>query len=339
MTAFQILLLIIPTITYPLICLSYVIIMKQKRDEIKRLFNGNTLKKYQQAYGAEDLFKEYNNWLGYILPILLIMLTTVFAMYILMIKYGIITLKSSDYLSTFQSTPDTLIFGFIGAYIWTHYELLRRYHIIDLSPFRLYYFWLRFLVSAMLAYLFGLAIQSPTNLVVAFAIGAFPVRTLASFLRGQAQKQKLDITDEITEFEKPNLHLLQGMTKNVIEQLNEENVYSTEQLAFSNPIRLLMRTNIEWTVILDFLDQAIAFNYIGEKINDLRRIGVRCAMELSQLLEVSPKNKPAARKLIKTISVKLSCTVQEVENLIKVLADDDQLIFITNLWGDAFPES
>jgi hypothetical protein len=337
MSFLQIILMVVPSVTYPLICLSYILVLRQKRDEVNRLFQGQTLEIYQKAYGVKDLFKQYYNWIGYILPILLIMLTVILVTYTLMVKYGVVLLDPSHFLSSLKNTADTVIAGFIGAYIWTHYEMLRRYYIIDLSPVRLYYFWLRFLVSAVLAYLFGLALQPPTNLVIAFAIGAFPVRTLVSFLRGQAQ-DKLKITDEIAEFEKPNLHLLQGMTKNVIEQLNEENIYSTEQLALANPIRLLMRTNIEWTIILDLIDQAIAFNYIGEKISDLRKSGIRCAMELGDLQEGIEAKKTQTLDLVKKIAEKLSCTESEVINLISVLVEDDQLYFITNLWEEAFPK-
>ena len=127
------------------------------------------------------------------------------------------------------------------------------------------------------------------------------------------------------------------MTKNMIEQFNEENIYSIQQLALSNPIRLLMRTNIEWTIILDVIDQAILFNYVEGKMVELRKLGIRCAMEFSMLKKDIQMNVAGTEELIKTIAEKLDNTEEGIKNLIHILATDDQLIFISNLWYEAFP--
>ena len=332
----QFLLMIIPSVTYPLICLFYVLVLKEKREEVDRLFQGETLEQYKKAYGVKDIFSQYYNWKLYILPLLLIMTAVIIVGYILQVKYEILILNESHIFYPLKNTPDTIIVGFAGAFIWTHYEMLNRYYLIDLSPIRLYYFWLRFLVSAIVAYLVGLSLQHPMDLIIAFAVGLFPVRTIMGFFRGQAQ-DKLKITDEITDFEKPNLFLLQGMTKNMIEQFNEENIYSIQQLALSNPIRLLMRTNIEWTIILDVIDQAILFNYVEGKMVELRKLGIRCAMEFSMLKKDIQMNVAGTEELIKTIAEKLDNTEEGIKNLIHILATDDQLIFISNLWYEAFP--
>lgn len=342
MSILQVLLLVIPIVTYPLICLSYIWVLRQKRDEVKRLFKGEYLSNYLKTYGGEDLFKDYYDWKGYVLPILLIMLTVEIAILSQVIKGEVIFLDSLAKFSFLKEIPTSSIIGLAGAYIWTHYEMLRRYYLIDLTPIRLYNFWLRFLVSGILAYYCELIFQSPADFIIAFAIGTFPVSALSSFVRAQAQ-DKLKITDEISEFEKPNLHLLQGMTKNIIERFHEENIYSIAQLALANPIRLLMRTNIEWTIILDLIDQAILYNYVEGKIVQVRETGIRCAMELSglgeDLMSGDQETIKLAEDLIIVVKDKLGWDISSLKNLIWTLEEDHQVIFLTKLWDEAFPSS
>ena len=80
--------IIVPSLTYPLICLTYILVLKQKHEEIRRLMQGKTLTKYLKAYGNEDIFKQYYDWRGYILPVLLNMIFVEVLILGLLIKYS-----------------------------------------------------------------------------------------------------------------------------------------------------------------------------------------------------------------------------------------------------------
>ena len=69
----------------------------------------------------------------------------------------------------------------------------------------------------------------------------------------------------------------------VIDRLTKEGISSTEQLANADPIRLLLRTSIEWKTILYMIDGTLLFNYLGEKASVLRKKGFRTTIELAEL--------------------------------------------------------
>jgi hypothetical protein len=235
--------------------------------------------------------------------------------------------------------PATSLAGFTGAYIWGHYDILRRYYLIDLSPNSLYYMWLRLLVSGALAYFIGSMFKTGIDYLIAFGIGSFPVEVLLTFVRTQV-RERLKLSGDKIVSEKPTLHLLQGMTTEIIERLHEENIYSVQHLALANPIRLLMKTSYEWTVILDFLDQAFLCCYVEDKISEVRKTGIRGAIELMSIEEdlqsENPHEKELGNQLVEDLAERLKMKEASVKNMIYILRDDPQLQFILSLWEEAF---
>jgi hypothetical protein len=140
------------------------------------------------------------------------------------------------------------------------------------------------------------------------------------------------------------LHKLQGMTRVVIDRLEDENIDSTQKLALADPIRLLLRTNLEWKDIIDYIDQAFLFNYIGDKINDLRPLGIRCTLELIDLWEslggedgtlqiVNDPQSPATRTMLHVVSEKLNQELITTRYLIITISSDIHILFIRDLWS------
>ena len=105
---------------------------------------------------------------------------------------------------------------------------------------------------------------------------------------------------------------------------------------------MLLRTSIEWKTILDIIDGAILFNYLGEKASVLRTKGIRTAIELAEL---GDKFKPPAGPsedwppLIRQIAASLEETEDGVWNLVTTLYDDVQVNFIWKLWGEETVEA
>ena len=83
----------------------------------------------------------------------------------------------------------------------------------------------------------------------------------------------------------------------MIDRLNEAGISNVQQLAFTDPLRLLVRTNLDWKVILDLVDQAFLALYVGAKIVELRSLGIRGAVELSGARENSDL-KPLIAKVL-----------------------------------------
>ena len=103
-----------------------------------------------------------------------------------------------------------------------------------------------------------------------------------------------------------------------------------------------MRTNIEWKIILDVIDQSILFNYIGDKLRILCPIGIRGAIEVAiigqALLSDNQQVRKRAAALVKLVASRLDEADRGVLNLIEMLNEDVQVQFIRALWGEASPQ-
>jgi hypothetical protein len=195
-------------------------------------------------------------------------------------------------------------------------------------------------MSPILGYLISLGVADSLKVLAGFVVGAFPAKTLLDFLRVQAKKH-FNLQADTHPSEGPTLHKIQGLTNDVIETLSDEGIQSTASLAYADPIRLLLRTSLEWNVLLDIIDQSILFNYIEDKLCLLRRLGIRGAIELAgigeDLEDDEEKVRKHAKKVVELIASKLGEPEVAVNSLIQVLREDPQVEFIWDLLGEALP--
>jgi hypothetical protein len=122
--------------------------------------------------------------------------------------------------------------------------------------------------------------------------------------------------------------------------LADEDIDSIESLAFADPVRLLFRTNIEWNVILDLVDQAILVHYVGEKTL-LLSVKVSGAIDFASLYmratEGSPEEQAQARDVILAIGRALEEDAGVALNLGFLLYNDPLVQFLWAHWEAARP--
>jgi hypothetical protein len=238
-----------------------------------------------------------------------------------------------------------VVAGFAGAYVWSLTDVLQRHHNDDLSPSALHFTWLRMLVAAITAPLLvgalGNALSNVLKAALAFGLGTFPTQTLFDFFRSLI-KDKIGLSSSPVPAEPPSLHKLQGMTDAIINRLAEEGLYSTEHLAYVDPLRLMLRTNLEWVVIIDLIDQALLFGYVGDRIADLRPIGIRGAIEMARIGEDLVQGGAAAvaeaQKTLQIVARKVGVDDQAASYLAQTLWEDQQVQFIWDLFGELVTE-
>jgi hypothetical protein len=158
---------------------------------------------------------------------------------------------------------------------------------------------------------------------------------IREWVRDQA-RERLKISS--IQGEEPNLHLLDGATAETIERLNEESITSIQHLAMVSPLRLLLRTNIDWLVILDLIDQALLQLYVGALTPKLREIWVRSTIDLADIADNlatgTDEEKKAAEAVIDAIATHLDMPVVFVRKQVETVGGDPQVIFIWNLWSE-----
>jgi hypothetical protein len=280
------LVILAPGLPFFLLELSYGRILEQKRHELRRKFetSQSVSTAYTQAYGVEalqDVLKEFHHWKTYIVPITLtaVVASAIAAVALAMIP-GVDLGLPKDLMNTMGKAQPAMLAGAAGAYLWALYGLLKRYGSADVSSTVLHYTWLQVAIGASVGAIAApaLFVLTPKLLLLgAFVLGGLPFHKLEPIIR------KAVGMGEAPAEENPSMSLIQGMTPEVRQRLDDEDIDSVQRMAYSDPIRLLFRTNIEWNVILDLIDQAILINFVGERISRLRTVGIRGAIEVAEL--------------------------------------------------------
>lgn len=235
--------------------------------------------------------------------------------------------------------PPTLAFSFVGAYIWSLYDLLKRYRSADLTPAAFQFSWLRLLAACVFGPLVSAGAADGIKNLVAFGVGLLPLQAVFEYFADVATKQMGKTLNQRQAFP-PDLYKLQGMTLDSIDRMEERRVDSTATLAYTDPIKLFLKTDIDWLVIIDVIDQALLYNYVGDKLADLHPIGIRGSIETAiiyqRLLSGDTAEKDEANALIVKLKDKLGLSQEETLNLIRTVWEDGQVRLLSHLFGDSF---
>jgi hypothetical protein len=340
---------LIPAMFYLFLFRAFRPVLAGRRKEIRSIMSrGGTFKEYLRTFGSvadqdcektlDGLFFQTFGRTKYYFPLAILSLVSLMAMVVVLTRAGF-DLGIPDLLSNrIHQLGLKVIAGLGGAFIWGTYDALRRYESIDLAPADLHYISLRLVLAPILAPMVTAAFTDSLQSVIAFGIGTFPVATLLNFVKGQA-RTKLNITGLSEPAEGPTLQYIQGITPTMLQRLQDSGFESVEHLAGADPIKMLLKTNIEWKVILDLMDQAILFGYVGEKLALLRPLGIRGAIELATIQDSLESDHAQearrARNLVSYASKVLEQDESAVLNMIKDTYEDVQVNFLWSLWGDA----
>lgn len=345
---------------YPLIYLGYRQMLTYKRDEIISLMSkGKAFQRYLEAFTAgadgvptndkdqhkqlvstvEGLFNAYYDWLTYLIPIVICMIFTFIAVSAALVRSEAPpNWLPHEVIELTRGLPPVALAAIAGAYVWGLYDMVDNFINLNLTPTQIHFVWLRLLIAPILGYLVGAPLNDSGKLMAGFAVGVFPLKQLLDFVQSRGAKL-LNIDPAKVAVESPTLQHLQGITKEMLDILNDECIHSCQHLAQANPIKLLLRTRLEWKLILDFIDQAYLFNYVGEKMSLLRPLGIRGAIELAtlerDLADTDDEVTKTAEAFLGRVGLKLGQDVIEVRNLITTLDEDIQVQFIWALWGEA----
>jgi len=335
---------LLPAVLHPLIFMGYRRTLKSKRADVKRLM-GDATTLYEDAFrrDPDDLFQQlYGIWL-YVIPLAITCCLVVIAAVAVLARTGLVPAGiPGDLVQKVATIPAAAVAGIAGAFIWGLYDSVQRAQLASFTPAALHFVWLRLLLGASLAPLLVGALAAGLQTPVAFFVVAFPVSALRAFAK-RFSTDRLGMQPATQSTEPPTLHHLQGLTANVIDGLAGAGVDSTEHLAHADPIDLLLRTNLTWKVIIDLIDQALLFNYVGDQIRVFRSAGIRGSVELAAVGESlkSPDvtMQQRANALIELLAGQTGTQRVSIENAIQTVADDLQVQLVAALWGTAFEGS
>lgn len=328
---------LIPALLYFWLYLSYLQVINDKRDELKGLLTrGGAMQQYVKAYGEKGNDPQQvasrilicNNYapLSYLRALLFTAFLTTAATAIAIARAGLpITLPSRlvEFLKASPAIP-AMLAGCAGAFVWGLYELLRRYRVGDLTPSAIYFTGIRLLVLAAVGPALSTVLKKGFSWAIAFGLGVLPLNTIAD-VAAEPTRRALKIAAPEPPGQDKLFEVIQGLTPEMIDRLNEAGIDNAQQLAFTDPLRLLVRTNLGWKVILDLVDQAFLAVYVGPKIAELRPLGVRGAVELCGVKDNV--------QIVESIAAILGRSRDDVAGLIDTVCYDPTRAFIAELWS------
>lgn len=234
--------------------------------------------------------------------------------------------------------PPLALYALSGGYLWVANDFIRRSRKLDLAPSDIYWGVLRLVVAVPLGYgmsSFFSDIDSVRNFI-AFSAGAFPLSEILTNLRKMSlTKSGLKIQDVIGN---DNVIKLVGVNADVAERLANEDITTITQLAYCDPIRLAMRSNLTFNFVTDCMNQALAWEYMEERMNKLRPLGLRGAVEIRHLyhsIETGTDDEKAAANSV------LDCAARILEQdriTLKMaffeISGDPFTAYLESIWTD-----
>jgi hypothetical protein len=276
--------------------------VKKKQEEYARTVGFLGIGDGQAAFATRAVIDEYDGR-SYVVPVATATFVTLFGMGSLLFASDLVGPEASDrnviLTALFPETETgrldglrwqsmvVLTLAFLGAYIWSCHNIIRRLVAGDLAPIEYYNTALRMifapLLSLMLAFLFeatgaGDAMRE-TMPVIAFMTGMLP---------GAALQYLQDRFLKLLEFSEDSAHslslrMIEGMNRHHEVRLGEVGIDNGQNLAEANVVELILKTPFGPDQLLDWVAQAHLYVYVKDEIRVLRRYGVRNALDLYEV--------------------------------------------------------
>jgi hypothetical protein len=239
----------------------------------------------------------------------------------------------------FQLEPPAIA-AIAGAYLWAVNDLISRARRLDLAPANVQLAVLRFVIAVPMGYAFASLATAEVKPFVAFALGAFPLDALTSMLRRLTYK-KLDINPEGDEV-RDDIVKLQGVNRPIVERLADEDITTVTQIAYCDPVRLVMRSNLTFNFVTDCMNQALVFMYFDGTLEKLRALGMRGAVEIKHLVDdldrgLDPERSAQqacerAKATLKEMAKILGLEEDAVQVALRQISEDPFTIFLYEIW-------
>jgi hypothetical protein len=231
------------------------------------------------------------------------------------------------------------IMALLGAFVWFLYEILSRRNSGDLTPACLYNVAFRFITAVPIGYAFSLLVFDTVPGLVAFAVSAFPLRDVRLFMSKQAL-QKIGESSQATSSRTSKGYigkLVSGLGNDTLARLQELNIETYLDLAYADPIHLMVATGVPIKLALSWIDQALPAVYFPKQKHILDQLGMPCALDLwefytNHYVDVAGKQKNwRDDQAVKDLSAKLDIPIEVLYQPLTSLYEDPNAKFLTRV--------
>jgi len=253
-----------------------------------------------------------------------------------------------DMLKYFQTPPITVVrlpitamAAAAGAYLWVANDLISRARRLDMAPSDVMWAVMRLAIAIPMGYAFARIATDRLAPFIAFALGAFPLAQLTSMLQRLTNKSlgleatAAETTDDIIK--------LQGINRAIVERLSNEDINTITQIAYCDPVRLIMRSSLTFNFVTDCMNQALAWMYLQSDLDILRPLGMRGAVEMRSLIEefddaaaIDPERRAAHDRAVAAFPLFAGAVKQDpatLQQVFRQIAEDPYTKFLVRVWN------
>lgn len=291
---------------------------------------------YRRAFPRANPAKQFDRYYALVnyLPPLLCLAVVVFATWLL--AFAQVGLQDPLGVAAIAARIGPYpIMAAVAGYFWSILDLLDRGRNNDLRPAAVHLLWLRMPMVALFTPALLTLFRDEAKLPLAIAIGVFPLRTITQFLKSRVPLLASSPLQEDT----PTLHLLQGMTEAMQLRFAEDRIERVEHLIYHDPLKLSIRSNIEWELLIDLMDQALLVQHVGAKIEKIRELGFRGGIDLALAWENLNTGDAATLErteaVLREVARRLEVPYEAVVHLGNILYEDPMIVFLWAEWSDS----
>ena len=185
--------------------------------------------------------------------------------------------------------PVAFNWAFMGAYLATLVTLVYKFASYELAPISYHAVYQRLLFSTVAAYVLAGIAKEVLSPLIAFGIALLPFETLWNNISKRASAA-IGSPDSAGIPPEAALSNIEGLEDpNTRQKLIDLNITTTQALAMQDPLELFFRTSFSLRIIVDWIDRAILYCYVGKKVEELRLRGINGAIEMGGIIELSEK--------------------------------------------------
>ncbi len=241
--------------------------------------------------------------------------------------------------------PLVIIMALAGGYVWSVHQIFARIRASELSPPDLYEIDLGLLAAVPVGLAFSLitAELEGVRSFMAFAASAFPLREVSRIVRQYATRKMLESADASTT-RPAERHLgtaIEGLSDQTLARLSELRITTILDMAYSDPIKVMVQSGFPLPVIVDWMDQSLWALYAGDLKAEINKCGIRCALDVCEfvdlhLLDAEGKKKAVIegshKEALDALSQKICGQVSLLQDLLFRIYGDPQVVILRKLW-------
>ncbi len=194
---------------------------------------------------------------------------------------------SEDNSALINQSLAVLTWAFMGGFIWSAQNIIRRLIAYDLSPSVYYSAGIRIIMASVIAIVFSFWLGAEGGAgdlfsfkgslpAIAFLTGMFPERILQYLIK----MYKRFIDGDTINSKALSLYNIEGISMQHKERLEEVGIDNAQNLATASLTQLLIETPYGARQLLDWIGQAKLLCYAKEDIEKLRQVGIRSIFDL-----------------------------------------------------------